>query len=293
MSPHAPASRRKLELVLLSDVHLGSRAARAAELLNYLGSIAPETLVINGDLLELNRFGKRGLPEDHLDVVRELLELSSAGTRIYYLIGNAEAQLRRFSGLVLGNLHLREELELRVGGERYWMFHGDRFDPVIRLGPALANLGGPLYKLLVRLDGWTGRLRRGLGLGQFSLADLLRRSGAYENRYRELFETSAIELAAHRGFAYVVCGHSHRPAIRTEAVKGKSVTYLNAGDWVEHLTALEYRYGRWHFHQYDARDFPKPSARLRVDGGRRRNLRPPLAPAEHALLEQIVTGKLG
>lgn len=280
--------KRHVELAVLADVHLGSRGVRAAELLDYLDSVAPETLVIVGDLIDLARLRSRGLPEAHLEVLRAILALAAAGTRVYYLVGNAEAALRPFAGVALGNLHLREELELRVGGERYWMFHGDRLDPVVRLGPALAQLGGPLHRGLVALDRWTARLRRDLGLGHFSLAELLGRSEAYETRYRELFERSALELAAHRGCAYVVCGHSHRPAIRTEELRGRRVTYLNPGDWLHHLTALEFRYGRWELYQYDPDEFPRPSARLRVAESPRHRLRDPLPPAEQALLERVI-----
>jgi hypothetical protein len=40
-----------------------------------------------------------------------------------------------------------------------------------------------------------------------------------------------------------------------ETPEGK-VVYLNSGDWVEHLTALEYNRSEWKIFQYDAKDFP-------------------------------------
>jgi len=44
--------RRKVELVVLSDTHLGTYGCRAKELLQYLKSINPTTLVLNGDIVD-------------------------------------------------------------------------------------------------------------------------------------------------------------------------------------------------------------------------------------------------
>jgi hypothetical protein len=56
-----------------------------------------------------------------------------------------------------------------------------------------------------------------------------------------------------------------------ETEKGK-VTYLNSGDWVEHLTALEYQQNEWTIFEYNEKDFPatqtvemKPSLNVMTD----------------------------
>jgi hypothetical protein len=36
-----------------------------------------------------------------------------------------------------------------------------------------------------------------------------------------------------------------------------SVTYLNSGDWIENLTALEYADKNWTLYQYDPNQFEK------------------------------------
>ncbi len=49
---------------------------------------------------------------------------------------------------------------------------------------------------------------------------------------------------------YVICGHIHQPKKKLlETHKGKC-TYLNSGDWVEHMTALEYSFKRWKIYNY-------------------------------------------
>ena len=42
------------------------------------------------------------------------------------------------------------------------------------------------------------------------------------------------------------------------------VTYLNSGDWVENLTALEYSYGSWSIYQYDNIDYDFINPKLKV-----------------------------
>ncbi|MEJ0081262.1 MAG: hypothetical protein WDM78_10035 [Puia sp.] len=44
--------RRSLDVVVLSDVHLGTYGCRAKELLNYLRSIQPGMLILNGDIID-------------------------------------------------------------------------------------------------------------------------------------------------------------------------------------------------------------------------------------------------
>jgi UDP-2,3-diacylglucosamine pyrophosphatase LpxH len=67
------------------------------------------------------------------------------------------------------------------------------------------------------------------------------------------FEEIAIEHAIDHGYDYVVCGHVHKPQIRKIVTDKGSVTYLNSGDWVENLSALEYSNGKWDlfFYQND------------------------------------------
>ena len=51
-------------------------------------------------------------------------------------------------------------------------------------------------------------------------------------------------------YDYVICGHIHEPKIIRKETKNGSTLYLNSGDWVENLTALEYNKKRWKLFQY-------------------------------------------
>jgi len=71
------------------------------------------------------------------------------------------------------------------------------------------------------------------------------------------FEQTAADLAVAKKYQYVICGHIHQAEIRkiTATDNPGSVLYLNSGDWVESLTALEYHKRKWTIFKYNADDF--------------------------------------
>ena len=64
------------------------------------------------------------------------------------------------------------------------------------------------------------------------------------------FEVTAAEIAINKKYDYVVCGHIHKPQMRVVSNENGSVLYLNSGDWVENLTALEYKNAEWSIYEY-------------------------------------------
>ena len=68
--------KRKIPLVVISDVHLGTYGCHANELLQYLKSINPKTLVLNGDIIDMWSFSKRYFPASHMNVLRHIIKMS-------------------------------------------------------------------------------------------------------------------------------------------------------------------------------------------------------------------------
>ena len=64
------------------------------------------------------------------------------------------------------------------------------------------------------------------------------------------FEDTVCEIAAENKYNYVICGHIHHPEIKEVDTKHGRVTYLNSGDWIENLTALEYNQSKWSIYNY-------------------------------------------
>ena len=104
--------KRKVELVVISDAHLGTYGSRAAELVAYLKSIDPETLVLNGDIIDIWQFSKRYFPVAHMEVLKSIASMLTNGTKVYYITGNHDEMLRKFKGFKMGGLEIQNKLLL-------------------------------------------------------------------------------------------------------------------------------------------------------------------------------------
>jgi UDP-2,3-diacylglucosamine pyrophosphatase LpxH len=258
--------KRDVNVVVISDVYLGTYGCQAKPLLNYLKSIRPEILVLNGDIFDTWQFKKSYFPEEHLQVISRILKLSTLGTKVYYLTGNHDDVLRKFADFNVGNIKIKSQLELILNGKKHWFFHGDVFDTSLKYSKSIAKIGGRCYDLLIRFNRTVNKVRRFFGLGNMSFSAKMKAKVKNASKMINDFETSAVRIAAEREMHAVVCGHIHRAMIREERVEDKVITYLNSGDWVESLTALEYHYGEWRIYQYDPIDFVETNPKLRVGG---------------------------
>ncbi|MDO7887302.1 UDP-2,3-diacylglucosamine diphosphatase [Hymenobacter cheonanensis] len=256
-----PSKKRRLGVAVVSDVHLGTYGCHAPELLRYLKSIRPQVLVLNGDIVDIWQFSKNYWPPSHMRVVRYLAGLAAKGTKIYYLTGNHDELLRKFAGLKLGHFQLDNKLVLDLPHGRTWLFHGDVFDVTMRHSRWLACLGGKGYDLLILLNRLVNFGLQKIGRPKVAL------SKAVKDRVKSAvslisdFEQTAATIAADQGYRYVACGHIHQPEIKTLATPQGAITYLNSGDWVENLTALEYTAeAGWALYRYadDPRMLPQP-----------------------------------
>ncbi|MBF9222285.1 UDP-2,3-diacylglucosamine diphosphatase [Hymenobacter sp. BT662] len=232
--------KRRVQVAVISDVHLGTYGCHAAELLRYLKSIRPQVLVLNGDIVDIWQFSKNYWPPAHMRVVRYLAGLAAKGVRIHYLTGNHDELLRKFAGLKLGHFRLDNKLVLDLPHGRTWLFHGDVFDLTMRHSRWLARLGGQGYDLLILLNRFVNYLLAKLGRPRVALSKRVKERVKTAVAAVSNFEETAAAIAADEGYRYVACGHIHQPEIKTLATEKGEVVYLNSGDWVENLTALEY-----------------------------------------------------
>ncbi len=243
--------KRKVELVVISDVHLGTYGCHAKELLEYLSTIKPKTLILNGDIIDIWQFRKSYFPKSHLKVIKKIISLSSKGTKVYYITGNHDEFLRKFTDLQLGNISLLNKLVLELDEKKAWIFHGDVFDASINHAKWLAKLGGWGYDLLILLNRFINWVLIKLNREPYSLSKKIKGNVKSAVKFISNFENVCIELAIDNKFDYVICGHIHEPKFETiENEKGKTV-YLNSGDWIENLTALEYNKKQWRLYTHE------------------------------------------
>ncbi len=235
--------RLRMRTVFISDVHLGFRGCQAEYLLDFLKSVETEKLILVGDIFDLWSL-KKSLywPAAHQEVLRTLMKLSRDGTEVIYVPGNHDEAAREFCGLLFGDIQIhRQWIHETLDGKRLLVLHGDEFDGTVEFSGWLKHFGSFLYDRMVEVARFVHFMRRRLGRPYWSLVSWLKHTVPNAMTYILAFEEAAAKEAAHRGFDGVVCGHIHRPELRT--VNG--VLYCNDGDWVEHCTALvEDRNGR-------------------------------------------------
>ncbi|GGB66126.1 UDP-2,3-diacylglucosamine hydrolase [Flavobacterium suaedae] len=249
--------KRIVDLVVLSDVHLGTYGCHAKELLSYLSTIKPKTLILNGDIIDIWQFRKSYFPKSHLKVIKKLIDFASKGTKVYYITGNHDEMLRKFSDTSMGNISLVDKVVLELNGKKAWFFHGDVFDSSVNHAKWIAKLGGIGYDYLILLNRFINWILVKMGKEPYSLSKKIKSSVKKAVKFISDFENTAAELAIENGYDYVICGHIHEPKIENIENKKGSVTYLNSGDWIENLTALEYNKRRWKLYQHVHEDAEK------------------------------------
>jgi UDP-2,3-diacylglucosamine pyrophosphatase LpxH len=244
--------KRNVELVVISDVHLGTYGSHAKELLRYLKSIKARTLILNGDIIDIWQFKKRYWPKSHMKVVKHIIGQATRGTKVYYITGNHDETLRKFSGMRLAGLEITNKISMELDGKKVWFFHGDVFDSIMQYSKWLAKLGSISYDALIYLNVLVNWFSRLLGRGKISLSKKVKDNVKSALKFIDNFEQTAATLAIQKGYDVIVCGHIHHPEMREiQDQKGNSIVYLNSGDWIENLTALEYNKGKWEIYHYN------------------------------------------
>jgi UDP-2,3-diacylglucosamine pyrophosphatase LpxH len=243
-------AKREVDILVLSDIHLGTYGCHAKELLQYLKTIRPKAVVLNGDIIDVWQFSKRYWPATHMMVVKHLIGLVVREVPVYYIPGNHDEMLRRFKGFQLGSLKITNKLSLRVNDSRVWIFHGDVFDVVMQHSRWLAKAGAVGYDTLILINRFVNFLSQKLGQGKISLSKRVKNSVKSAVKFINKFEDTVCDIAIDNEYDKVICGHIHHPEIKTVTRATGSVVYMNSGDWIENLTALEYVDGEWSIYHY-------------------------------------------
>jgi UDP-2,3-diacylglucosamine pyrophosphatase LpxH len=152
----------RVRTLFLSDIHLGFKRSRAAELADFLLTIDADTIVLVGDIIDALSLSQRFFwSAEHSRVVQVLLAKRRAGARLLYIPGNHDAALAPFAALLQGQLEVqREWVHCTVRGERFLVLHGDQFDGATRVAGWLHRVGEAVYDLTIVLNDYLNDLRR-------------------------------------------------------------------------------------------------------------------------------------
>ena len=186
-----------------------------------------------------------------MKVVKYILTQIQQGKEIYYLTGNHDEMFRKFAGFQINNFKILNKKVLDLDGKKAWFFHGDVFDITMQYSKWLARLGAIGYDALIVINNALNFVLSKLGRPRYSLSKKVKNNVKGAIKFINKFEEIIVGIASERNYNYVVCGNIHQPAIKKYTFKNKNIIYLNSGDWIENLTALEYHNKKWKIYQHD------------------------------------------
>jgi UDP-2,3-diacylglucosamine pyrophosphatase LpxH len=239
--------------VWISDIHLGTKHARVAELLDFLRTVDCKYLYIVGDFIDGWELKYRWFWRDDYNLlIQKLLRKSRRQTQVIYISGNHDEFIEQFIGVQFGRVTVaRQAIHTAADGRKYLVIHGHQADGLTQFNHLLEKIGSHLYNWILDFNLHLNRLRRVLGFGYWSLASYLKFKAKSAVKFVTEYEGTLAAMARNQHADGVICGHIHHAEIKM--IDG--VQYLNCGDWVENCTALVEDFNGkiqlLHFHEND------------------------------------------
>ncbi len=229
-------STMQVRSIFISDVHLGLPDCQARYLLDFLRTVRCDRMYLVGDIIDLENLRKRPWwHADHDEVIREILAIAAKGTKVTYIPGNHDSELRAFVGQQFAGIDIAlDAIHVAADGRRYKVSHGDEFDGEHNASRWLLKLGDVMQGFVCAMNRRVNQLLRGSGMGYWPISIAIKLRIAPAVRFIRDFEQRVGDSARHAGFDGHICGHIHYGNM----IDSDGVTYINDGDWVEHCTGL-------------------------------------------------------
>jgi UDP-2,3-diacylglucosamine pyrophosphatase LpxH len=202
--------------------------ANRKKILKYLKFIQPQTLVLNGDIIDAWRFTRNYFPKPHLKVVRQIIKMMEKGVQVYYITGNHDEFLRKFTPTTVGNLKIVNQLILELDGMKTWIFHGDIFDSAIHGKKQLAKYGAALKGFLSVLNKLLNQVLLFFGKNEVILYKSIKHRLVRNNLNLSPIESRILNAAITQGYQTAICGHTH--VLKRSVVYPQAFFFIYAGN---------------------------------------------------------------
>jgi UDP-2,3-diacylglucosamine pyrophosphatase LpxH len=213
------------DVVILSDLHLGSEISRANEALSLIRSLKCRRLILLGDIFcDLNF---RRLKKEHWLFLSYIRKLSNPkrGVEVVWVEGNHDYGLSEVMSHMMG-IPVYKEFIWQSHGEAWMAIHGHQFDNfIIKNRLFMDGLAYSLYLSIQKAS------TKGMWLARF-----MDKLNTQWQRLTPKIAEGAIHYAKNKGISRVFCGHTH-DAI---AIEKHGVFYYNTGAWThKHPTFIK------------------------------------------------------
>ncbi len=207
---------RYYDVVILSDLHLGSETSRAREALDLLRSLRFHKLILLGDIFcDLNF---RRLNKQHWHFLSYIRKLSNPrrAVEVIWIEGNHDYGLSEVMSHLVG-VPVYQEYAWVSPGERHLAIHGHQFDGFVgHSHPVLREFVTRAYLVL-----------QGVDRGRRNFSRLLDRLNTRWQRLVSKVANGALDYARAHGATRIYCGHTHESI----AMARDGIHYYNTGAW--------------------------------------------------------------
>lgn len=231
------------KIYFISDLHLGSNYAvnsldRERKVVKWLDSVKESALEIYlmGDILDYWYEYKYVVPRGYVRFLGKIAELSDAGVKIHWFIGNHDIWIFDYLPNELGIEVVDGSVVRDILGKRFFLTHGDGVGKHKRSFSFIRSIfRNKFCQLLYSAihPRWTIPFAHGW-------SNHSRQSGMTENLDHEINNIKNFTkeyAAAHDDIDYFVYGHLH---ILSDEKVGKKAHMIVLGDWITHNSYAEF-----------------------------------------------------
>ena len=240
----------------LSDLHLGARYFKSPRdkemrVVRFLDSVkdTAEAVYLVGDVLDYWYEYRYVVPRGFVRFFGKLAELSDAGVKVTWLIGNHDIWIFDYLPAELGIEVVDGVLTREIGGKLFFITHGDGVGKLPRSFKFLRSLfrNKLCQKIYSALNprwtipqacGWSSKNRHGHPV-----------ASPYEGRGKEPLMVFAEQYSAlNPGIDYYIFGHRHILVDETIA-DGRHAVIL--GEWIDMCSYAKFENGRLTLHKFE------------------------------------------
>jgi UDP-2,3-diacylglucosamine pyrophosphatase LpxH len=206
-----------MKRVIISDLHIGSKYANEAALVNFLSSLDCDELILAGDIID---FLKVPSFTEKSHAIFELI--NHFDQKLVYIVGNHDASFRGLVGKSAFGVQFVDKYEFVDGRRKYRVEHGDKYDT-----------GIAKYRFAMKIISvFQDYLERWLNI---DLATRWHSMAIKKRKLRRIWDITQWNDDAD----VFIMGHIHTPEVLIWINDDETIkTYANTGDWVEHQTYI-------------------------------------------------------
>lgn len=222
----------------ISDLHLEEKTPQSCkQFLHFLSNCDSkvDAIYILGDLFE-TWIGDDNDTAFNRQIIKAMRQTTNKGIPIYFLPGNRDFLIGKKFLHATGCLKMRDEHKISLYGTNILLMHGDTLctDDIayLRARKIIRNrFYLKLFQLLVPLK------------ARQKFADRLRKKSKHYTKkaskeIMDVTQETVIHIMQKHDVAYLIHGHTHRPAIHTFTIQDSPVERIVLGAWHECGNAL-------------------------------------------------------